>query len=124
MCFANAVLQILVHSPPLWNLFRQLGDLRGTVGPETGGGATPLVDATVRFFEEFMFREKESPPPTQVTQDLVRQAAKGKPRKDEVEKKDNEIVDSLEPTYLYEAMKEKRRLKHLLVRSRCQDVPS
>ena len=124
MCFANAVLQILVHSPPLWNLFRQLGDLRGTVGPETGGGATPLVDATVRFFEEFMFREKEPPPPPQVTQDLVRQTAKGKPRKDEVEKKDNEIVDSLEPTYLYEAMKEKRRLKHLLVRSRCQDVPS
>ncbi|KAI0268541.1 hypothetical protein BGY98DRAFT_334976 [Russula aff. rugulosa BPL654] len=28
-CFANAVLQLLVNSPPFWNLFRELGDLKG-----------------------------------------------------------------------------------------------
>jgi hypothetical protein len=53
MCFANAVLQLLVHSPPFWNLFRELGDLkgkRGEGGPDIGGSATPLVDAMVRFF--------------------------------------------------------------------------
>ena len=111
----NAVLQVLVHSPPLWNLFRQLGDLRGTGGPETGGGATPLVDATSRFFEEFILKEKQLPP----TQQMVRQAARKEPKKDEVEKKENKTVNSLEPTYLYEAMKGKRQLKHLLVRSRC-----
>ena len=113
MCSANAVLQLLVHSPPLWNLFRQLGDLkelRGEGGPVTGDCATPLVDATVRFFEEFM--DKEEPPPT-------RQAADGKPREGgEAKKESNDHVDSFEPTYIYDAMKEKRKLKGLLVRSR------
>ena len=115
MCFANAVLQLLVHSPPLWDLFRQRGDLKGQRGtgvPEIGGGATPLVDATVRFFEEFM--NKEEPPPTQLP---PRQAAGGKPREDEEAKKEPNVVDSFEPTYVYDAMKEKRRLKSLLVRS-------
>ncbi|KAH9987813.1 hypothetical protein BJV77DRAFT_770682 [Russula vinacea] len=40
MCFSNAVLQLLVHSPPLWNLLRQLGDLKelcGEGGTVTGG---------------------------------------------------------------------------------------
>ena len=112
MCFSNAVLQLLVHSPPLWNLLRQLGDLKelcGEGGTVTGGGATPLVDATVRFFEEFM--NKEEPPPTQ-------QAADGKPREGGEAKKEPNAVDSFEPTYIYDAMKEKRKLKGLLVRSR------
>jgi hypothetical protein len=64
MCFANAVLQLLVHSPPLWDLFRELGDLKGphrAGAPETSDCAIPLVDATLSFFEEFVF--KEPPPP-------------------------------------------------------------
>ena len=119
MCFANAVLQLLVYSPPLWNLFRQLGDLKGQHGGglEPGGCATPLVDAMIRFFEEFVSEDKEPPP----TQQLLQQpeTTKGKAKEGEVEKKDNKIVNSFEPTYLYEAMKEKRQLKHLLVRTRC-----
>ncbi|KAI0267937.1 hypothetical protein BGY98DRAFT_925384, partial [Russula aff. rugulosa BPL654] len=86
ICFANAVLQLLVNSPPFWSLFRELGDLkaqRGAGVPETGSGATPLVDATVIFFKEFL-------------------------------KKDDNVVESFEPTYLYDAMKEKRQLKPLL----------
>ncbi|KAF8467101.1 hypothetical protein DFH94DRAFT_639069 [Russula ochroleuca] len=107
MCFANAVLQLLVHSPPLWNLFRQLGDLKGLRvegGPATGGGATPLVDATVRFFEEFMNKEKA--PTGQVTG--------GKPREGIGAKKEPDAVDPFEPTYIYDAMKEKRKFKRLL----------
>jgi hypothetical protein len=113
MCFANAMLQLLVHSPPFWNLFRELGDLKGQRGagdPETGGGATPLVDATLRFFEELRFKE---PLPTR---QQAQQAARGKTREDEEAKK-HDAVDSLEPMYLYDAMKEKRKLKDLLVRS-------
>jgi len=108
-CFANAVLQLLVHSLPFWNLFKELGDLKGQRGagiPETGG-ATPLIGATMRFFEEFMLKEKE--PPTQ-------QAAGGRLREDD-EKKELNAVDAFEPTYLYDAMKEKRQLRGLLVRS-------
>ena len=114
MCTANAVLQLLVHSPPLMNLFRRLGDLmgqRGTGGPETGSGATPLVDATMRFFEEFM---NEGPPPVQLP---LQQAADGKPREGEEVKKEHNAGDSLEPTDIYNAMKEKRQLRNLLVRS-------
>ncbi|KAH9998207.1 hypothetical protein BJV77DRAFT_1064759 [Russula vinacea] len=114
MCFANAVLQLLVYSPPFWNLVWQLEDLKGRRGGlELGGCATPLVDAMIRFFDEFVFRDKE-PPPTQQTLQQP-DTTKGKAKEGEVEKKDdNKIMDSFEPTYLYEAMKEKRQLKHLL----------
>jgi ubiquitin carboxyl-terminal hydrolase 10 len=112
MSFANAVLHLLVHSPPFWNLFVELGDLKGKCGvgsPETGC-ATPLVDVTLRFFEEFIFKEE---PPT--TQQPLQLAARGKQR--EEEKKERKVVDSFDPTYLYDVMKEKSQLKNLLVSS-------
>jgi ubiquitin carboxyl-terminal hydrolase 10 len=114
----KAVLQLLVHSPPFWDLVRELSDLkgrRGAGGPETAGSATPLLDATVRFFEEFEFKEKEPPP----TQRSPQRAAGRKPRKDEKGKKEHNAV----PTYMYDAMKEKRQLKGLIVRSCDQDAP-
>ena len=122
MCIANAVLQLLVHSPPFWDLLSELRDLkgkRGEGGPDIGGSATPLVDAMVRFSEEYMFKEKETPP----TQQLLQQAAEGKLRKDEKEKKDQNVVNSFDPIYVYDAMKEKRQLKKLLVSSRSREVP-
>ena len=119
LCFANAVFQLLLHSPPFWNLFRELVYLkgqRGAEGPESDGGATPLVDATVRFFEEFMFEEKGPPPlkepPQQAANDMSSE------EKDKIT-----VADSFEPTYLYDAMREKRQLKDLLVRFRNQDAP-
>jgi hypothetical protein len=116
MCFANAVLQLLVHFPPFWNLFKELMGQRGAgrPGPETGGATpvTPLVDATVKFFEEFIVEEKEPP-----TTPQLRQTARKKPREGEDGKKENKVVDSFEPTYMYDAMREKRQLKKLLVRS-------
>ena len=126
MNFANAVLQMLVHSPPFWNLLRELGDLkrqqRGAVGPESGGDATPLVDATVRLFEEFAFKEKKSYP-TQVTQPSVQQAAGREPMGDERLNEEQKVADTFEPTYMYNAIKAKRQLKKLMVRPRNQDVP-
>ena len=120
MCFANAVLQLLVHFPPFWDLFRELGDLkgqRGAGGPETGGGATPLADATVRFFKEFVFKEE---PPSMPQP--VQQIAKRKPREGEEGKKENKVTDSFEPTYMYDAMREKGQLKNLLVCPYAQDA--
>ena len=105
----NAVLQLLVHSPPFWNLFTKLGNLKGQRGAENGGSATPLVDATIRFFEEFTFKEKDPPSLQEVT--------RGKLRKDEKEKKENKVADPFEATYMYDAMREKRQLEDLLVRS-------
>ena len=115
MCFTNAVLQILVHSPQFCNLFRELGSLKGRGGAEGMEiGVTPLVDATVRFFEEFVSKEKEPPP----TQQPSQQAAGGKPREDEGAMKEHNAVDPFEPIYMYDPMKEKRRLKTFLVSSR------
>ena len=116
ICFANAVLHLLVNSPPFWNLFRELGDLKGQCGEEvpsseTAGGPTPLVDATLRFFKEFIV--EESPP----TQRRSQSATGGESRADE-EKNDDNVVGSFEPTYMYDAMKEKRQLKPLLVSPR------
>ena len=121
ICFVNAVLQLLVNLPPFWNLFRELGDLkaqRGTGLPETGGGATPLLDATVRFFKEFSVGEG-SPSKQRRSQP----ATDGTSRAGE-EKKGDDVVDSFEPTYMYDAMKEKMQLKHLLVRSPAHVVAS
>ena len=118
MSFANAVLQLLVHSPPFGNLFREPGALKGQreagqAGGGGGGGVTPLVDATMRFFEEFMLKEELSP-----AQQPPQEAAGGKPSEDEETKIEYNAGDSFEPMYLYGAMKEKRQLKTLLVRSR------
>ena len=80
MCLVNAVLQLLVHSPPFWNIFGKLRDLRRRRGagcPETNGGVTPLVGATTRFLEEFGFREE---PP--LTQQSPQRVAARKPRED------------------------------------------
>ena len=123
MCFANAVLQLLVHSPSFWELFRGLGDLKGLRGagvPETSSGATPLVDAMLRFFEEFRSKEKEPPLP----QEPPQQVAGGNVREDEETKKVINTKDSFQPMYVYHAMKEKRRLKDLLVRSRATYRPA
>ena len=110
-CIANAVVLLLVNSSPFRNLFENLVDLqRGARFPETGGVVIPLVDATVKFLKEFVV-EKESPS----TQQQSQLATGGTSRADE-EKGDN-VVASLKPTYLYDAMKEKRQLKPLLVRS-------
>jgi hypothetical protein len=121
ICFVNAVLQLLVNLPPFWNLFRELGDLkaqRGTGLPETGGGATPLLDATVRFFKEFSVGEG-----LPSKQRRSQPATDGTSRAGE-EKKGDDVVDSFEPTYMYDAMKEKMQLKHLLVRSPAHVVAS
>ena len=115
LSFVNAVLQLFVHSPPFWNLFSELGVLkeqREARSPAAGGSATPLVDATVRFVEEFVFEEKEPPS----TQQAPQQAAGGKPKDNEDAKKELNAMSPLEPTYIYDAMKEKRQLKDLLVR--------
>jgi hypothetical protein len=90
---------------------------RGGVS-ETGGGATPLVDATARFLTEFL-AEEESPS----TQQQSQPAAVGTSRAGE-EKKDDNVTDSFEPTYLYDVMKGKRQLKPLLVRSRAHVAAS
>ena len=74
---------------------------------------TPLVDATVRFFKEFTLEKGAS---------LTRHVAREKRRK--AEELDS-VVESgfIRTTYMYDAMKEIKRPKALLVRSHDQGVP-
>jgi ubiquitin carboxyl-terminal hydrolase 10 len=85
-------------------------------GQECVSGTTPLVVATVRFLEEFVYEERKSPPPQQ-------QATRGKAREEEEEKKGDDGVDSFIPTYVYDAMKEKKRFDNMRVRFRAHVAP-
>lgn len=102
MCFANAVLQILLYCPPFHALFAALGrhlpaaPVVGTRGEGAGGKATPLVDATVEFLREFAVKDGGS--------------GKGKEREEE------EGGDSFIPVKVYDAMKEKKRFDNMRVR--------
>jgi len=122
MCFANAALQLLVYCPQFWNqltymswLVGQCGQLKGR---QNGGPRTVLVDATVRFLGEFV--DKEKPYLTQQSQQL---AEKGKARENERVKKEDNGTDPFIPTYVYDAMKEKRQFKRILVRTCAHVVP-
>jgi ubiquitin carboxyl-terminal hydrolase 10 len=102
MCFANAVLQVLVYCPPFYRLFIELG--KHIIGPVVGSQhedtkATPLVDAIIQFLKEFGTKEEE--------RDLK---SKGKEREE-----DFDDLDSFIPTYVYDVMKEKKRFASMVV---------
>ncbi|KZT23995.1 cysteine proteinase [Neolentinus lepideus HHB14362 ss-1] len=107
MCFANAVLQVLVYCPPFHRLFTELGkylplpaplpSLNGTT--ESSNAGTPLVDATIRFLKEFAVEEAEG-------------KGKGRTREEEGDA-DGDAADWFVPGYVYDAMKEKKRFENM-----------
>ena len=88
-------------------------------GQRIGGSMTQLVDATVRFLEEFVYEEKKPLPAQQPQQ----QAGHVKAKEDDDEKKEDDAVDSFIPTYVYDAMKEKKRFDNMRVRSLAHVMP-
>ncbi|TBU35523.1 cysteine proteinase [Dichomitus squalens] len=107
MCFANAVLQILVYCPPFHRFFSDLKKhLAGPVvgSQREGSKATPLVDATIQFLKEFV------PDPPANANVNANPKSKGKERED-----DNfDELDSFIPSYVYDAMKEKKRFANMI----------
>ncbi|OCH93806.1 cysteine proteinase [Obba rivulosa] len=101
MCFANAVLQILVYCPPFHKLFSELRKyLSSPAGAQrVGAQATPLVDATMQFLKEFL------PEPAEGSDSR----GKGKEREEDFDE-----LDSFIPTYVYDAMKEKKRFANMI----------
>lgn len=105
MCFANSVLQVLIYCPPFHRLFFELRKyLAGPVlgSQRDGSKATPLVDATIQFLKEFV------PEPTQ--------SPNGKSKGKERQEDDFDELESFIPTYVYDAMKEKKRFANMIVR--------
>ncbi|KII88282.1 hypothetical protein PLICRDRAFT_110490 [Plicaturopsis crispa FD-325 SS-3] len=102
MCFANAVLQVLVYCPQFYRLFTDLG--KYLTGPVVGAQAekgTPLVDATIDFLKEFT---PATPPPSDKANGTSKTKGKEVARDDE-----GGDLDSFIPTNIYEALKEKKR---------------
>jgi ubiquitin carboxyl-terminal hydrolase 10 len=113
MCLANAVLHLLVYCPPFLDIFKELGPLMGQrEGGETGTAATPLMNATVRFLDEFAYKEKSS-----LTQQFLPRVSRGDAREAEKDAEENGVVDRLIPTYVFDAMKEKRQFINVKIRS-------
>ena len=110
MYLANTLLQLLVYCSPFRELFSNLGRLLGQrKGGVTDSGATPLVDATVKFLDESTFKEKSA-----WTQQFLQLGAGSKVKEDEDGKEEDDGVQS---TYVYDAMKEKRQFIIMRVRS-------
>ena len=108
MCFANAVLQLLVYSPPFWKLFNELGRMltEGNENERVADGETPLVDATIRFLKEFGPVKKEV---------VNGKRSNGKGKEIEMEE-ELDGVDSFIPAYVYEALKDNKRFDNMRVR--------
>lgn len=90
MCFANAVLQVLVYCPPFYRLFVELG--KYVANPQVNydySKSAPLVASTVQFLKEFE-------PKVESFANI-----------DDTDGFDG--IDSFLPTYVYVAMKEKKR---------------
>jgi ubiquitin carboxyl-terminal hydrolase 10 len=103
LCFANAVLQILVYCPPFWRFFTDLGRLL----EPTEESKTPLVEATIRFVREFA--PKERAPIEGKGKGVERYGSNGLVH----EEVDEDIMDSFMPTYVHDALKEKKRFDHM-----------
>jgi ubiquitin carboxyl-terminal hydrolase 10 len=116
MCYANSVLQVLVYCPPFQRLFAELGKvtsgststpINGLNGTEKDAvGMTPLVEATVEFLREFMDEKK----PKSKTKKLAHSR-----KVDGGGEVDWDACDSFLPTYMYDAMKLKKRFDHMRV---------
>lgn len=121
MCFANSVLQMLVYTVPFQRLFFEIGRL--SVGPGKEGkdsaSTTPLVDAMVEFVKEFIVTDAEhegNPGSGNVTNVTVNGWGKGKEKERERENGDEDELwgtESFLPSYVYEAMKEKKRFDNM-----------
>jgi ubiquitin carboxyl-terminal hydrolase 10 len=112
MCFANAVLQVMVYCPPFRRLFTQLGRILGgagfasVTGKDRVVGGTPLVDATIQFLKEFSLRD--------VSKEGDEKGKEvDKPRAGEGEEENPR--DAFIPYYIYDAMKEKKRFETMRV---------
>ena len=115
---ANVVLQLLVYCPPFRDLLedaRLVGQREGV----SGGSATSLMEASVRFLDKFAYKERSS-----VAHQFLQQAGGSKVREDEDRGKQDSGVHSYLSTDVFDAMKEKRQFIIMRVRSSAHAMAS
>ncbi|KAF8334570.1 hypothetical protein F5887DRAFT_1256417 [Amanita rubescens] len=121
MCFANAVLQMLVYTPPVQKLFVELGRLKGDKEKMKGSSdKTPLVDAMIEFIKDFVVDDVRL-----VNGHVLANGWGGGGKGKEKERQwedgnqgggEDEGMwegESFIPTYVYDALKEKKRFDNM-----------
>lgn len=107
MCFANAVLQVLVYCPPFNRLFTELAKyLPGPLSSDNKKSVDSrisLTTGTIEFLKEF----------NPIT---------GKERKRREEEGEDMFLDSFTPVSVYDAMRAKKRFDNMRVSSGYCDV--
>jgi ubiquitin carboxyl-terminal hydrolase 10 len=95
----------MVYCLPFNRLFSELGRLLAGAngGKEWVPGGTPLVDATIGFLKEFAVEDGKG-------KDMINRG-----RLDDDE--ESKGKDAFIPTYVYDALKEKKRFDNMRVRS-------
>lgn len=105
MCFANAVLQVLVYCQPFHSFFAEVGKLlpphKATSSDEDDHAAAPLVRATVNFLQEFMVK---TPSPSSKGKERARNG-----NEETFNDGSESDWDAFLPNNFYDAMKEKKR---------------
>jgi ubiquitin carboxyl-terminal hydrolase 10 len=121
MYFANAVLQMLVYTPPFQKLFVELGRLKGAKdnkGKKKNTDKTPLVDAMIEFVKEFVLDDVRSANGYELADGWgggnETEWADGWGRGNEMEWEDGGEDEgmwekSFIPTYVYDALKKTKR---------------
>jgi ubiquitin carboxyl-terminal hydrolase 10 len=140
MCFANAVLQVFVYTPPFWRLFRELGRYL----PQTAekGGAfdgpvvgrererereerkdkgrqseVPLVEATVQFLSEFVPRaDKEGAKEKERGRESSRGRKNGWGREASADADEEWVMNSFIPSGVYDVIRSTSRFGGMTVR--------
>jgi ubiquitin carboxyl-terminal hydrolase 10 len=108
MCFANAVLQVLVYCAPFAQLFMRLRSLLGE-----GERGAAMVRATGDFLLEFVADEKASKSGN--GNGGGNGKGKGKERA-QAEEEEADPEEAFIPTNVYDALKDKKRFDHMRVR--------
>lgn len=115
MCFANAVLQVLVYCQPFHSFFAEVGKLlpphKATSTDEDDPAAAPLVRATVNFLQEFMVK---TPSPSTKGKERARNG-----NEETFNDGPESDWDAFLPTNFYDAMKEKKRFDSMRVSIAC-----
>ncbi|KAF7341183.1 Ubiquitin carboxyl-terminal hydrolase [Mycena venus] len=125
MCFANAVLQVLVYCAGTASEFPagpgggvESGNVSGVAGGDAGTGASgngvlraaPLVRATGTFLREFVVAPKAAPGKKPGANGVVGGVAGGKGKgKASPAVEEEEDAEAFIPTYVYDALKGKKR---------------
>ncbi|KAF8343381.1 hypothetical protein F5887DRAFT_1283604 [Amanita rubescens] len=122
MCFANAVLQMLVYTPPVQKLFVELGRLKGDKEKMKGSSdKTPLVDAMIEFIKDFVVDDVRLVNGHALVNGWGGGGGKGKEKERQWEDGNRDggedegmwEGESFIPTYVYDALKEKKRFDNM-----------